>query len=86
MEVRLSSSWKLSTDHPSSMGGKPVLVNRATGKAYQPGDFVKVHPSWHLSHAAPAVRVLAERKRLDDDGKKLVSKFLANWPRGRRVY
>jgi hypothetical protein len=83
MEIRLHPSWKLSSDHAASKGGKPVLVNRDTGKAYGPGEPVKLYPSWKLAHAAPLVRLLAKRAHLDDESAKLVSKFLASWPEGR---
>lgn len=86
MELNLSPDWKLSADHAASNCGKPVLVNRATGRAYGPGDFVRIFPRWkHLHHAAPAVRLLAKRATLDDEGKKLVAKLLEFWPEGRRV-
>lgn len=45
MQVNLSGSWELSTDHAASSYGQPVLVNRATGEAFGPGDILKPYPS-----------------------------------------
>jgi hypothetical protein len=37
-EIQLTPSWILTTDHPSSRYGIPVLVNQATREGYGPED------------------------------------------------
>lgn len=79
MKVTLSPSWELSTDHAASSYGQPVLVNRATGEAYGPGDIVRPYPSHGSTTAAEAVRRLAKTARLDADGQALVARFVGTF-------
>ena len=75
MQINLSGSWDLSTDHAASSYGQPVLVNRATGEAFGPGDILKPYPSWGFMVGAEAVRRLAKTAKLDAEGRNLVAKF-----------
>jgi len=75
VQVNLSGSWELSTDHAASSYGQPVLVNRATGEAFGPGDILKPYPSYGFMPAAEAVRRLSKTADLDADGRDLVAKF-----------
>jgi hypothetical protein len=36
--IELNSSWLLTTEHPLSRYGKPVLVDKTTGEGYEPVD------------------------------------------------
>ena len=74
MQVRLSGSWELSTDHAASSYGQPVLVNLDTGDAYGPGDILQYPPDGYMT-AADAVRRLATTVQLDADGLALVARF-----------
>jgi len=74
-KARLDRNWELSTDHAASSYGQPVLVHRATGEAYGPGDIVRLDPSHGYALAADAVRRLAKTARLDAEGQALVARF-----------
>jgi len=78
MEVRLAPSWELSTEHPSSSYGIPVLVNSESQEAFGPGDIVQLYPSHNFAPASIAVRRLAKTARLDEEGEALVSQFVDN--------
>lgn len=80
MKTTLSPSWELSTDHAASSYGQPVLVHRATGEAYGPGDIVAPYPSYGPMVAADAVRRMAKTAHLDADGRALVERFTALLP------
>lgn len=75
MQVNLSGSWELSTDHAASSYGQPVLVNRTTGEAFGPGDILKPYPPYGFMPAAEAVRRLSKTADLDAEGRDLVAKF-----------
>jgi hypothetical protein len=75
MTCQLAPSWILTTDHAASSHGQPVLVNRASGAAYGPGDLVEAYPSHGPTLAANAVDRLAKTASLDAAGLKLVEKF-----------
>lgn len=75
MREVIFKSWKLTTDHAASSYGQPVLVNRATGEAFGPGDIVQCYPSWGYLPAALAVDRLAAAESLDDEQIALVSRF-----------
>ncbi len=55
MNVTLTLTWELSTEHPASTYGQPVLVNRDTGEAYGPSDVVQVYGPMGRMVAAKAV-------------------------------
>ncbi len=80
MKASLAPSWELSTEHAASSYGQPVLVHRATGDAYGPGDIVKPYPSYGYVPALDAVARLAKTARLGKNGRALVARFLAVAP------
>ena len=61
----------LTTDHPKSSNGAPVLFNVMTGQAYTPSEHL------HWTHAAEAALLLA-----DELGREQVRAFLKSWPEG----
>jgi len=75
MNVKLSPSWTLTTEHAASSYGQPVLVHRTDGVAFGPGDIVKPYPSYGYMTAAAAVQRLAKTARLGVKGKALVGRF-----------
>jgi len=75
VQVNLSGSWELSTDHAASSYGQPVLVNRTTREAFGPGDILEPYPSYGFMPAAEAVRRLSKTAKLDAEGRDLVAKF-----------
>jgi len=82
MQYHLSPSWKLSTEHAASSYGIPVLVNCQTGEAFGPGDIVKAYPSHGFAPATDVVRRLAKTAHRDEEGARLISRFLAQRQEG----
>ena len=80
MATTLTGTWELTTEHPTSSYGAPVLVNRATGDGYGPGDIVKCCPSWGFMPAADAVRRMAKTAELDDEGRDAIARFCRQCP------
>lgn len=76
MRTILSPEWELSTTHPASHDGQPVLVNRSTWHAFGPSDQVRLYPSQGCAKAADAVARLAETAKLAAGGDALVARFL----------
>jgi hypothetical protein len=75
MDVVLKPSWILTTDHPASSYGQPVLVNRGDRQAFGPADIVEPYPSWGLMPASLAVLRMAKTAHLDAEGMGAVEKF-----------
>ena len=63
MQIVLSQSWTLTDEHSSAKPGVPVLLNRETGEAYGPADYVVVYPSPSWVSAARAVDTLLGMRR-----------------------
>jgi len=84
MTINLSLTYELTTDHPASSYGRPVLVNRTTGAVFGPGDVVNPYPSlpafvfppYGFMPASDAVRRLAKMKQLDEEELALVGRFI----------
>lgn len=76
MRAILSPEWELSTTHPASHDGQPVLVNRSTWQAFGPGDQVRLYPSQDYAKAADAVARLAETAKPTTGGDALVARFI----------
>jgi hypothetical protein len=55
---KLHYPWTLTTNHPSSSYGIPVLMNRRTRKVYGPQDWVRCFGSWPLLTGLEAARRL----------------------------
>ena len=52
MQVELTPSYILTTNHAASSYNQPVLVDRGTDEAYGPADFFEPYVSWGLKPAA----------------------------------
>ena len=76
MESNLGKSvWTLTTEHPASSYGIPVLVNRCTQLAYGSSDIVSLYPSWGLTTASLAVMRLGKIIRKSKQTTNLINKF-----------
>jgi hypothetical protein len=81
MKVTLSPNWDLTTEHPEASSGRPVLVNRATGDAFGPGDPVQIYEleaGYMPAHVA--VRSLAKAAELNTAERALVKRFVGSGP------
>lgn len=76
MRAILSPEWELSTTHPASHDGQPVLVNRSTWHAFGPGDQVCLYPSQGYANAADAVARLVATAKPTVSGDALVARFI----------
>jgi hypothetical protein len=43
-EIKFDRRWVLTTEHPASSHGQPVLVDKRTGRLYGPEDIILVGP------------------------------------------
>jgi hypothetical protein len=75
MKVRLTHSWILSTEHPKSSHGVPVLVHDGTRDAYDPGDSVTCYESWGPMTAVHAVHRMARAADLTPEQRHFVDLF-----------
>ena len=76
MNVTLSGSWELSTDHADDHAdGQPVLIHRATGAVFWPDDILTPFPSWGVMPATNAVLRMAKTAKLDAAGQAMVASF-----------
>ena len=80
MKAVLSVTWELSTEHPASTYGQPLLVNRDTGEAYGPSDIVQVYGHMGRMVAAKAVQRLAPAAELNVAQRVLVAQFVGSLP------
>jgi len=71
-DILLAPSWMLTTAHPASSSGRPVLVNRATGRAFGPDDVVAPGGTNHQ----PARMFVTRLAKTLPDGQRRVA---ANW-------
>jgi hypothetical protein len=75
MKVRLTSSFDLSDKRPKSFNSQPVLVNRATGKASGPGDFIEPYAFWGFKPAVVHVTRLRNMKKHTDKEMEFIKRF-----------
>jgi hypothetical protein len=75
MELHLTHSWILSTDHPRSSHGVPVLIHVGTQDAYTPGDIVTCYPDWGSMTAVHAVHRMARAADLTPEQQHFVDSF-----------
>ena len=82
MQVQLTPSYILTTDHSASSYGQPVLVDRGYDTAYGPGDIVELYSGWGLKPAALQVqRIFHWRQRqLSQDECTFVECFIKGFP------
>jgi hypothetical protein len=76
MQVKLTAIYFLTTDHPKSRFGQPVLVNRATGQAFLPGDAFAPYESWQIMKADQVVRKMATWGNFSRAEQGLIEQFL----------
>ena len=75
MEISLTPSWTLTTEHAASTEGQPVLVNRVRQTVYLPGEIVKTYSSYGLLSAAEAVRCMVQTAHRSKADMRLVERF-----------
>jgi hypothetical protein len=75
MKVRLTHSWILSTEHPRSSDGVPVLVHAGTRDAYDPVDILTCYENWGPMTAVHAVQRMARAADLTPEEHHFVDLF-----------
>jgi hypothetical protein len=75
MTVRLTESFELTNERPSSFSGELVLVNRSTGKAYSPGDFFEPFSSWGFKPAVTHVARMSKMKKHTNEEIEFIKRF-----------
>jgi hypothetical protein len=70
--------WVLTTNHPASSYGEPVLIHPGTGKGYGPGDILEAYPNWGYLTAREVVKRMIETSDLKDEERALVNKFISS--------
>jgi len=73
MNIQLKPSFELTTEHPSSSYGMPVLLDKQKN-CYGPRDIVKAYASWPHLLAVDVVARLAKQNNNFDN--VLVQKFI----------
>lgn len=82
MQIQLTPSWVLTTDHSSSSYGSAVLVNRHNDEqAYGPADVVKF-PLGSGGVQPAAFFVARYGARLEGEERDAAARFLRQWPGG----
>jgi hypothetical protein len=76
MKISLTPSWELTTEHSASSCGQPVLVKRASGEAFGPGDVLQPYASWGYMPANGAVARMAKTAKLTDEQRAFVNRFI----------
>jgi hypothetical protein len=78
MQVQLTLSYIVTTDHSASSYGQPVLVNLGDEMAYAPSDSVELYSGWGRKPAALHVqRIFDWRQRQLSQGEcTLVESFI----------
>ena len=75
MKIIFTPSWELSDERAGSSYVIPVLVNRATGKAFGPGDLLEPYAHWGLKPAVVHVARMSETKKLSDEEMEFVRRL-----------
>jgi hypothetical protein len=76
MLVKLTATYFLTTDHAKSRSGQPVLVNRATGQAFLPGDALVAYESWPKMPASQVVNKMATWRDFSGEERRLIELFV----------
>lgn len=78
MNHHLTPSLLLTTEHPSSSHGVPVLVHRPTGDAYGPGDIA------NLCHTGlqPVAHLVCRLVKHKPEALEAAKQFCSQWPDG----
>ena len=80
MKAQLTPSFELTTDHPASHYGIPVLLHRQTGEAFGPADVLKPYHS--VGFITAAAFVVRYGKKLAGDERAGAENFCRQWPDG----
>ena len=75
MKVRLTASFELTDERPGSSYGQPVLINRRTGKAHGPGDFIEPYEFWGFKPAVVHVTRMSKMTKRTDEEMEFIKKF-----------
>ena len=75
MHVKLTANYFLTSDHSKSRFGQSVLVNRATGQTFLPGDTLAAYESWQKMTAAQVVSKMASWRDFSDEERRLIERF-----------
>ena len=75
MKVRLTPSFELSDERPESFNRQPVLVNRATGKASGPGDFIEPYAFWGFKPAVVHVTRMSNMEEHTSEERAFIKRF-----------
>ena len=76
MQVKLTATYFLTTDHAKSRSGQPVLVNRATGQVFLPSDAFAAYETWPAMPAAQVVTKMASWRDFSGEERRLIEKFV----------
>jgi len=76
MQVKLTASYFLTTDHPKSRLGQPVLVNRTTGEAFLPSDAFVAYESWQKMPAGQVVTKMTSWRDFSGEERSLIELFV----------
>lgn len=74
--VTLSPSYELTTDHPASSYGQPVLVYRSSGEAYGRDDILKPYGGWGFMPAWKAVERLGRIGQRTEAELEFIARFV----------
>jgi hypothetical protein len=75
MQVKLTATYFLTTDHAKSRFGQPVLINRTTGQAFLPSDAFIAYESWGKMPAAQVVNKMASWRDFSEEELTLIELF-----------
>jgi len=86
MQINLTPTWALTTEHAQSHYRLPVLIDRGNDTSvYGPADIVQLYPSWPLQPAAMSVLRAYHTKKpcpFSNDETEVIRSFLSQWPNG----
>ncbi len=80
MTANLNGSFQLTTEHPKSHYGIPVLLHRQSGDTYVAANVIKPLPNAHLLTAAAFI--LRHSRKLVGEDRMAAKNFLRQWPEG----
>jgi len=80
MVANLTPSYQLTSEHPASHGGIPILLHRPSGQAHGPTDVLEPFPSVGLTTAAAFV--VRHSRKLEGNDLAVADNFLRQWPEG----
>jgi hypothetical protein len=75
MQVKLTATYFLTTDHAKSRSGQPVLLNRTTAQAFLPSDAFVAYESWQKMPAAQVVAKMTSWRDFSNEERGLLERF-----------